>query len=242
MLPEIPSQTRVSISGVVASVPKLLAKTQFVIQSADGHGLLVQGNGKQPSPEYGVSVRVSGTLNINDDGIILKMLTKDTWKTMAQLPSPAARDVDWMASDPEDAWSLVHVTATVVGVNKTTVNLEIDSQEVDLVIKSAVPFRAERLLKGDTVIITGIVDARSTPAKIYPRRADEIILVSHAEKPKDPSTTTKTSNVPGWTPFGAAGMTIAFTQGYKRLKKKWMDRRLENLLMDATKQLQQPSR
>ncbi|MDP3793799.1 MAG: PKD domain-containing protein, partial [Candidatus Uhrbacteria bacterium] len=50
MLPHLTSETRVKLMGTVASLPKLLSRNQFVIQTKDGRGLLIQGNGKSPSP------------------------------------------------------------------------------------------------------------------------------------------------------------------------------------------------
>ena len=93
-------------------------------------------------------------------------------------------------------------------------------------IRPVTGYRAERLSKGDTIRITGIIDTRGEEPLLYPRQTSEIDIIAHAKLA--PAGVAKTV-WPAWTPFGAAGMTIAATEGYKRLRRLARDRKLKKL-------------
>ena len=227
------SNTRVSVTGTVATIAKLLANHEFVIQTPDGRGLLVQGNNKQPTPPMGSQIRVSGTLIQNDDGITLKMSAKDRWSERAKEQTVQTRTVDLFAPDQEDAWSLVEVTGTVISVAKLTADIDLGDNKIQLVIRPAIKYQGQKLRVDDVVKILGVVDTRGDTPKIYPRIGSEIQILKHLVKVSTPAQT----GLPPWTPFGAAGLTVAVAQGYRRVQKHREKKRLENLLTNAAQQL-----
>ena len=238
MIDEALSGTRVRLMGTVASVSKLLAQRQFVIQTPDGRGLLVLGNTHQPSPTYGSLIQVTGTLTMNDGGTTLRMLSADRWQVMKKFGETITpRAVELGAPDQEDAWSLVDVTGTVQNVNGSLIHIDADGTPITLIIKPVLHYRAQRILVGDIVHTRGLLDTRSDVAKIIPRRAEEIEIVSH--KKVVMSTGPAQSNTPPWMPFGAAGATVALSQGIKQVKRFREKHRLAKLLQRATQNLTQ---
>jgi hypothetical protein len=235
MLQNFESDTRVQLSGIVGSIPGLLGKSQFVLHTPDGRGLLVHGNSKQPSPPYGSSVNLTGSIIINDDGTYLQMRSSDRWHALGSRTDVQPRAVDLIAPRAEDAWSLVDITATVQQVNAKSVNLDAGDIPLFLNIRPVVKYRTQRLSVGDVVRIRGLLDTRGEDAKIYPRTNDEITIVSHAEQKKPAPAAT--SSVPPWTPFGSAGVTVGIVQGIKRYRKFREQKRLSKLLAEATQHL-----
>ncbi|MEI7512624.1 MAG: lamin tail domain-containing protein [Candidatus Uhrbacteria bacterium] len=232
MLNKIEPNVRVVLSGVVATKPGILSKNQFVLLAADGRGLLVYGTSKQISPPIGATVRVAGTLQINDDGISLHLATKDQWKEIQATTVPKPRIVDFLSASVEDGWSLVSVTATVGEVKTSGVTLDLGDTLVTLHAKPVSGYRLTRLKQGDTVRVTGLVDFRGLDPILNIRSIDDIEIVKHAALATTTATTTQ--GLPDWAPFGAAGITVAITQGFKKLKKLRDDRRVEKLITRAS--------
>ena len=142
MLNTIDATTRVYLSGIVASVPKLLATSQFVLQTEDGRGLLVYGNGKQRSPEFGSLIGITGTLTVNDQGATLHMRSADRWMLKKKTAEVKPRPVDLGAPSQEDGWSLVDVTGTVEGVRGSNILLSVEDVSISVIIRPVVQFRA----------------------------------------------------------------------------------------------------
>lgn len=226
MLTKLEPEIRVTLEGTVGTVPGILSKNQFTIHTPDGRGLLVRGTNKQPSPEFGSRVSITGTLSLNDDGLSLRMLSKDKWTKLAGSETINPRIVDLLAPSQEDAWSLIQVTGTVLGTTGNKAQLELGGFPVTVNIKPATGYRASRLSKDDVVRITGLVDTRNEEPIIFPRNTDEIHILEHA---KLMTADNKPAHWPAWTPFGAAGVTVAITEGYKRLRRLAKERKLRKL-------------
>ncbi len=235
-LPMLTSDARIRLSGTVGSIPGLLAKNAFVILSSDGRGLYVAGNGKQPSPPFGTFVEVTGSLSVNDDGVRLRMLAKDRWTEKPAQEKPSVRAVDLVLPAQEDAWSLIEITATVGDVRSTKVELATEDVDLSATIKAATHYRAARLNKGDQVKIIGLLDTRSEPPTLLPRSPDDIQIIGHANLAT--AAETAKSRWPSWTPFGAAGMAVAVSEGVKRVQKIREQRRLERMIAEAAAQVQ----
>ncbi len=227
---------RLTLTGIVGSVPGLLAQNRFVIQTDDGRGLLVKGNGKQPSPAFGSLVRITGMLITNDQGTTLQMSAKDAWSLLKTDQRVEPRAVDFFSPSKEDAWSLIHVTGTVLESKNGLVHIDTDDATLSIKVRPVVKYRAERLKAGDVVSITGLFEPKDEESLVYPRRAEEIELLARAPTKNDASSQT-TSGMPPWSPFGAAGITVALTQGYKRFQKIREQRRLETALAKASREI-----
>ncbi len=235
MLTKIEPNTRVTLSGVVGTQAGILNKYHFVLLAPDGRGLHVQGSSKQPSPAFGAMVRVTGTLSLNDDGLMLKLGTNDRWVPETRMtPAVEPRTIDFLDADPADAWSLVEVTGTVREVKSGTVALDLDGVAVDLKIKASTGYRAARLAVGDTLHVRAVADTRGETPVLYPRQVEDIEILSHAKLAKGAEAP---RGLPDWSPFGAAGLTIAITQGVKRLKRMRDERRVAALARRAATSL-----
>ncbi len=226
MLQQLEPEIRVTLDGVVGTVPGILGKNQFTLHTPDGRGLLVRGSSKQVSPEYGIKIRVTGTLSLNDDGLSLRMLSKDSWTKIDETESVEPRVVDLLALSQEDAWSLVQVTGTILAISSTKITLELGGFPITVKIRPVTGYRAARLSKGDVIRILGIIDTRAEEPILYPRTTTDIEIISHA---KLASSDSVKGNLPAWTPFGAAGITLAVTEGYKRLRRLAKDRKYKKL-------------
>jgi PKD repeat protein len=224
------SNTRVTLTGVVATKPGILSQNQFVIQTTNGRGLLVKGNGKWISPPYQAMIQVTGTLVVNDQGASLQMSAKDQWLLLKEKATVSPRVIDLYAPSWEDGWSLVNVTGTIREVKGTTVHLDVDDTPIAATIRPVLNYRAARLMKGDVVQIQGIIDTRNETAKILPRAAEEITVIKQAEIVKPVAFK---STLPTWAPFGAAGATLALSQGVRRIQKVREQKRLTKLLRAA---------
>lgn len=216
------SGVRIRLSGIVATQPGILAKQQFILASPDGHGLWVRASNQQASPKIGSRIQLEGTLMNNDDGIYLKLGTKDRWQEIKGETKTESRIVDLLNPDTDDAWSLMEATGTVVDVKGQTVELDLGDIQVQVKIKPVTGYRVQRIEKGDTLHVRGILDIRTDTPVILPSNADDITLTTH---PKTP-TLQNGNQVPDWLPFGAAGITIAMTESAKRLRRVYRDRKL----------------
>lgn len=236
MLSQMESGLRASLSGVVATVPGLLGNNQFVLQTEDGRGLLIYGNGKQLSPPFQSIVRLSGTLTTNDSGTSLHMYAQDRWSLLKEHATVMPRIIDLLAPSFEDVWSLVDVTATVREVKATHAILDADGVSLTLQIRPALHFRTQRLTPGDVIEVRGLLDTRAEEPRIIPRSPDEITIVKHAALAKSTGPSSQNS-LPPWTPLGAAGVTVALAQGYKKIKAIREQRRLASLLKQASNEV-----
>ena len=113
-----------------------------------------------------------------------------------------------------------------------------DTEETSLgiVIRPPVKYRTERLRPGDIVHVRGVLDTREEEARVYPRFAQEITLVQ-AAKVAAKISSMSTDPASTWTPFGAAGVTIAVAHGWKKIKKIREQKRLSRLLEQAQRHL-----
>ncbi len=102
------------------------------------------------------------------------MKTTDVWTTVATLPAPKTRSVDLLMPGAEDAWSLTASTGTVKEVKARSFVLDADGVDVQVNIPPAVKYRPERLMKGDTVRVTALLDLRRDAPSLLPRTPDEI--------------------------------------------------------------------
>lgn len=223
-------ETRVSIAGTVATKPGILNKYHFILLAPDGHGLYVRGTSKQPSPAFGAQIRVTGTLSLNDDGLQLKMGTSDRWTEEKSDVTPSARIVDLLDPAPEDAWSLVELQAQIVEAKASEAMLDVDGVPVTLRIRPAAGYRGARLKTGDGIRVRGLIDTRSGESILYLRSAEDIEITKHAEIAPAESQATR---LPDWTPFGAAGITVAAAEGWKRVRRWQKDRKVQALIAAA---------
>jgi len=228
---------RVLLHGAVATPPGFFKNRSFVLQAPDGRGILVTAPANQRLPEEGQAVSVVGTISFDAQNIpSLKIGAKDRWTTSGtstEMIQP--RLVDLLAPATEDAWSLVHVTGTVMDVKTKTIHLDLEDAEIDVVIRPDVPYRAERLKPGDVITVSGILDTTGVSPIVLPRRADEITLISRAPTPAATTTAAaKGSELPPWTPLGAAGGAIAVTEGAKHLHRRRKNRQLMKKLSDLS--------
>ncbi|MFH1077722.1 MAG: lamin tail domain-containing protein [Patescibacteria group bacterium] len=230
---------RVTLQGTVGSPSGLLTGHGFVLLAPDGRGLLVRVPTAKKLPALGEMVQVTGTLQFDDlDTPSLKLGTKDGWTVLTGLSiQVTTRTVDLLAPGDEDRWSLVAATGDVVRIQSGNVTIRVDGSDVVVAIKKAVDYRASRLTAGDTIRVTGLLDLSQDTPRIVPRTAEEIELVGHAA-PASVASAVKDA-LPGWTPFGAAGLAIAGTEGVKQLrerrKRKSLERMLETCSDDAQK-------
>ncbi len=229
------SDIHVVLHGTVGSPPGLISTHAFVLLSSDGKGLEVRVPATHALPTLKTAVDVRGTLNFSNDNIpYLKADSNSPWTTSVSstiISSP--RFIDLIAPLGEDAWSLTSVTGSVASIRSGTVILKTSTsgEELSIAIKPAVHYRASRLAIGDTIEVMGLLDMTGAEPRLLPRQAEDIVLVRHAEK-KLQTDTPKT--MPGWTPFGAAGIAVAGTEGLKKLRERQKIRALQ-------KMLQQPS-
>jgi len=221
----------VVLEGVVGSPPGLLSGHYFILLSPDGRGLKVHVPTSKKLPPMDAVVRVAGVLNFNDQGIpTLGMRKTDILETVAEhasrLPNP--RIVDLTAPGLEDAWSLVQVTGTVIGVKGSIVTLDVGETEIDVTIKSQLGYRTARIATGDTLRVRGLLDSSTDIPKLVPRTVEDIEILGHA--PALAAGKTAETSLPGWTPFGAAAGAILGTEGFKQLRERQKQRTLERML------------
>jgi len=229
------NEARVRVTGVVASIPKLLgAAHNFILQNEDGRGLIVYLPSHLNVPPLGSTVAVGGTLKATYKGPELRMKKTDIWKTAATSTPPVPRLVDLLAPSTEDAWSLVAVEGTVMEVKSKSFVLETDDGiEVPVNVPTAVGYSASRLAKEDRVRVTGLLDIGKDAPTIIPRTAEEIELLKHAEDTLAAGGAAPERHFPDWVPFGAAGGAIALTGASKRARELLRKRKLQLLMKKA---------
>ncbi len=179
----------------------------------------------------GSTIRVVGTLTLNDDGLSLGVGTKDRWENVSTpIADPLTRPVNFLEPQLEDGWSLVEVQGTVRETKTTSALLDLGDALINVTIKSASGYRASRLNEGDVVRVRGLLDLRGEEPAIVIRTAGDVELLSHATlaAPSEPP-----KGLPIWMPFGAAGFTVAASEGYKRLKRFREKNRVEQLAAKA---------
>lgn len=228
---------RARLIGTVASVAGLLGKNQFVLLADDGRGLLVKGNGQQTTPPYQQRIAVMGALVANDEGIALTMAKRDRWTPVISRAGTSipSRNVRLLAPSTEDAWSLMEVTGTVREIRKPYVIIETEDLSIGIHVRPAIRYRIERLQTGDLIQVRGLLEPGTEEPRILPRNADEIRLLERA--PVQTAQHRPFDSLPPWTPFGAAGLTIALTQGIRRMKKIQKQRHLKKVLEQAESHL-----
>ncbi len=219
---------RVRLHGRVGTLPHFIKNKTFILQAPDGHGLLVQASTNRKLPKFGNDIIVTGQLIANDDGAILKMLSTDAWTLdpTPRIPSSTPRNIDLLAPASEDIWSLIQTTGTVQDIKNKKIQIDIDGINAEITISRKLPYRTQRLKKGDIILVTGILAPGIEMPKIYPRNADDIEIVLHA-----PSPITVNSNsqiqTNQWMPMGATVCAIGAVEGAKRLHKKRKQKKLE---------------
>ncbi|HPF95370.1 MAG: lamin tail domain-containing protein [Candidatus Magasanikbacteria bacterium] len=213
-----PQSWRVRVQGIVGTVPGILLKRQFILQAPDGRGLLVKVPTGQKTPVFGSTVELTGDITNDDDGIILTMKSDDTWSVLRTEPSPVpTRIVDILAEETADAWSKITVTGTIISITAGKAELNVDGINMTATIKAATRYRVQRLKKDDLVTITGVLNFSSDGPILYPVTAEDITILKSASEIKPVA---QTSPIPDWTPFGAAGITVAAYEGFKRWRKR----------------------
>lgn len=222
---------RVRVTGSVGSVPRLLGATHaFILLGEDGRGVIVYLPKHLNVPPLGATVRVMGTLTSTYKGPEIRMKTTDVWQTVTAAPvTPKTRSVDLLMPGAEDAWSITAVTGTVLDVKARAFTLDADGVEAQVNIPPAVKYRPGRLMKGDVVRVTALLDLRRDAPALLPRTPDEIEIVKHAPSSVAPVSTDQKSPFPDWTPFGAAAGAVVLTGAAKRLRELLRKRRLETL-------------
>lgn len=228
---------RVRLVGTVGSVPRLFGATHaFVLLGEDGRGVITYLPKHLNEPPFGSLIRAMGTLGATDRGLELRMKTTDVWVTLAaSSTAPEPREADLLAPAAEDAWSLVAAEGIVRDVNTRSFHLETEGVDIVVSVPAAVGYRTARLVKGDTVRVTGVLDLRKDEPAILIRTPEDIALLTHAEASvKTPlSGSASGHSFPDWVPFGAAAGAVLATGGVKRLHAFWKRRRLETLAAHA---------
>lgn len=229
------NEARVRVTGIVASIPKLLgASHNFILQNDDGRGLIVYLPKHLNVPSLGSTVQVGGTLSATYKGPELRMKKTDIWMTTATTTPPTPRLVNLLAPSAEDAWSLVTIEGTVREVKSKSFVLETDDGiEVPVNVPFAVGYNAKRLAKEDRVRVTGLLDLRKDVPSLLPRTAEEIELLKHAEDTLAAAGTAPNRHFPDWVPFAAAGGAIALTGASKRARELIRKRKLQLLMKKA---------
>jgi len=226
------SPLRVRLAGAVGSTPGLLPNHSFVLQSPEGRGLLIKVPTSRRLPGFGNEISVVGKLYVDDKGVpYVKMAAKDPLETQGSSTTAVPRLVDLTAPSIEDAWAFMSVTGTVKSVKGRTVLLDLGDAELSVTIRQSVKYRPQRLLIGDVVRVSGLLDTTREPAILLPRSADDIVLVEHAKTISAAAAKSPTGmDVPGWTPIGAAAGAVAVTEGAKQLHRRRKQKLLENKL------------
>jgi hypothetical protein len=220
----------VSLRGIVGTPPGLVPGHYFILLSSDGRGLKVHVPTSRKLPSMGQEIRVVGILNFNDKGIpTLGMRKDDPLEVIAStnVLTPQPRIVDLMTPAMEDAWSLLQVTGTVLSVKGTNVSLDLADAEVMVSIKSLTGYRVARIQPGDTLRVRGVLELNDMTPRLLVRSADDVEITGHATPV---AAATNETALPGWMPFGAAGVAIAGTEGVKQLRTRWKQRSLEKIL------------
>ncbi len=227
----IPPNTLVELSGVVGSKPGMLSKHQFVLLAPNGRGVYVRASNKQPSPTFGTKIKIVGTLMHNDDGLYIRMGTKDRWTDDPGNTTVKIRANDLGELGTEDAWSLVQISGHVIESSKTKALIDTGANLVEVNFSKLPQYRAARLMEQDEVQITGLLNMNDSGFTLYPREISEIEILKHAslDSVEEPTT----SGLPGWVPFGAAGLTVAVTEGAKRLRKWRYELKVQKLIAKA---------
>lgn len=218
----------VALIGTVGTPPGLLSGHYFILLSEDGRGLRVHVPTSRKLPNAGETVRVVGVLSFSDEGVpSLGMRKDDPLETTTGLRKPEPRLVDLMTPSTEDAWSLIQVTGNVTAVKGQTVSIDLGDADIDMVVKSSIGYRVSRLKVGDTLRVRGLIQLGDLAPTLLPRHADDIEIVGHVNIVP---ATTQTPSLPGWTPFAAAGVAVAGTEGLKRLRERYSRLKLEKRL------------
>lgn len=101
-------------------------------------------------------------------------------------------------------------------------------------VRPIVGYRVKRLVVGDVVAVSGLLDTSSEIPRILPRTADEITLVQSAPPKTAMAPRASSSPLSGWTPFGPAGGALAVTEGTKQLQRLRQKKLLQKKLADLT--------
>ncbi len=237
MLNDLPSNMRVRVSGRVATRSGFLPNHAIVLLSPDGHGLLTTLPRSRKLPLPGTQLMVSGSISFSDrNTITLHVGTKDDYLERAASEIEALpRLVDILTPSAEDAWSLIHVTGTVITAKTNAITLDLQDSEVTIAIRPGVNYRAARVKPGDTITVSGVLDMDHETLRILPRTSEDIQLIQHAPTKTSATATPEPINLPPWTPFGAAAGAIAASEGVKRARQKFIQKKLERKLLALTK-------
>jgi hypothetical protein len=225
---------RVRVSGTVGSVPKLFGASHvFILHNEDGRGVIVYVPAHLHIPPFGSTVRVDGTIAATDYGPQVKMKTTDIWMSVATTTTPQPRTVDLLAPGAEDAWSLVQTSGTVLTVGTSSFTLETeDALTVTVSAPAVAGFRTKRLIKGDTVQVTGLLNIKKQEPTLIIRVPEDVTIRSHApESLTSPAAASKETDkrFAGWLPLVSAGAAIAATGGVKRLREELKKRKLKKM-------------
>lgn len=226
----IPSNTIVELSGIVGSKPGHLGKHQFVLLAPNGRGIYVRASNRQPSPEYGARVKVIGTLMSNDDGVYIRMGVNDRWTEDPGGTTVKVRSVNFDEVSDEDNWSLVQASGYVIESSKTKALIDTGNGLLAVNLSKLEDYRAARIKEQDQVQVIGLLEI-SDEMTLLPREAAEVEILEHGslaavDEASGPS-------LPGWIPFGAAGLTVAATEGVKRLRKWRYEQKVQELIKNA---------
>lgn len=227
----IPPNTEIELSGIVGSKPGMLGKHKFVLLAPNGRGLYVKASNKQPSPEFGSKIHIKGTLMYNDDGLYVRMGTKDRWQEDPGNTTAKVRSTNLEELGLADGWSLVQLTGYVIETTKTKALIDTKDGLIEVNFKEESQYKASRLNEQDKIRVTGLLDMTETDLKLFPRDPSEVEILEHSTL--DQADNPATASVPGWVPFGAAGLTVAVTEGVKRLRKWKYEQKVQKLINES---------
>ena len=183
-------------------------------------------------PPIGTYIRVTGALKHTTKGTTLAVGKNDGWSILNAHASTTTSTVDLLAPGEEDQWRLIELQGTVNRVRAKSIDLDVQDTTLSIRLRPSVNYRLERLHAGDTVRIMGVIDTSGYEPILYPRIPEDISVLAIAQKPAGTTTAPVGSNLPPWTPFGVAGATVAFSEGWRRVRKQYEDRKIQKLLHD----------
>ncbi len=228
---------RVELQGIVGTPPGLLPNHRFILLSSDGRGVVVALPKNQKLPTQGHAITVTGALQFSDRNIPeLRVNMKDFLHEKAipssQEDDPQPRIVDLLAPSAEDAWSLVAVSGTIQEIKGQTIELDANGVALSVRVRPGVSYRVNRLHKGDSVLIRGVIDTSMSDPTLYPRSGEDIQFL----KPASPHIATDTSipHLPPWLPLSSAIGAVGATEGVKRFRERLKRKKLEQTLLETT--------
>lgn len=229
---------RVRLHGIVGTPVGLIKARSFILQSQDGRGLLVTATTERKLPTIGQPITLTGRLTTNDSGAILKLHKDDSWKldSSTSYSTSTSRKVDLFIPSAQDIWSFIQATGTVQEIKGRKVLLNVDGAPIEINISNKISYRPQRLKKGDTLRIQGILAPSADTPRVFPRSSTDIEILQHALVVEATHENIQEHLPLGpWTPVGATAGAIGIVEGAKHIHRKRKEKNLEHKIKTSTK-------